>query len=393
MNTYLLYNERLSEQIVQTQVARLLSDFNAAHPEAAFRLIIFQNFVFWFAERKLRRQFRQNFGIDVKVFPFALPTRGWLIGSLGIQLHRFIFKLTSRVLSEGTIICRGYLCAYLCIDVAVQRCLNVVWDPRSLFVRENIGSRWNEGDGKHRLWLNIERLIARRAKKIIVVNKPMADYFTCLPGVLRQNISIIPLYSWIPHRTTNTAPSRERVRLIYVGSLSLSKWNDINAYRKFFFALNNEADRIELVLIVKHGGAMIDELRTELNRLRYPCVMRIGLTPEECGKELAAADIGLAITDPWEDADGRTGVKTIEYWANNLIVWTTQHFKDVAHTIRDADTGYVFSSSSPTSNELAYAIDDFLLRRPCLTRNIEKLFKEKYSRDLILSKMRSVTGP
>lgn len=391
MNNYLLYNERLSEPIVQTQVIDLLSEYNRIYVDVAFRIIIFQNIFFWFKERKLRRWIVEDAlknGLKIDVFPFALPTRGWLIGSLGICLHRFLFSITSQVIPAGTVVCRGYLGSYLCTEVDVKRRFNVIADPRSLYVRENIGTRWSEGDNKHQLWMHIEKTIARRASKLVVVNKSMVDYFSQVYEVCSDRISIVPIYSRVAKRAEGTKRQYGRVRLIYVGSLSLSKWNDINAYRKFFKALNQEADRIELVLIIKNDGPLINELRSELKLLQYPVFIHIALNPVEVRAELINADIGLAITDPWEDAHARTGIKTIEYLASNLIVWTTRHFSNVAQIISGTDTGFVFDSSNPSSFQLSQALDDFLIRRDKLLYQVQALYEKNYSSASTLGKLR-----
>jgi hypothetical protein len=396
MISYLLYNERLSEPIVQTQVINLLSDYNRAYPEVTFKLVIFQNIYFWLTEWKFRKQLvadAQKAGLQINVFPLALPTRGWLIGSFGIRLHRILFKITSLVIPDGTVVCRGYLSTYLCTNVVLKQRFNVIADPRSLYVRENIGTRWNEGDKKYHLWLDIEKAIAQHASKLIVVNQSMLKYFSQLPEMSRERISIIPIYTRAANRTLATSKQHGRVRLIYVGSLSLSKWNDINAYRKFFYALNHEANRIELVLIIKHDGPLIKELRSELKQMQYPFSLYIALNPMEVRAELSEADIGLAITDAWEDAGARTGVKTIEYLASNLIVWTTKYFSDVAQIVGDTDTGFVFDRSDPVPAQLSYALDDFLRRRQQLLSQAKALYETSYSSEAILAELRSVVDP
>jgi hypothetical protein len=274
--------------------------------------------------------------------------------------------------------------------VAPQRQFVTIADPRSLYVRENIGSRWNEGDGRYFLWLNIEKIIVRRSTKLIVVNDAMADYFSEVYGVKRDTMPVVPIYSRAPVKNMDRHRSHDKVRLVYVGSLSLSRWNDINAYRKFFFALNNVSGRIELTLIVKHDGPLIDGLRRDLSHMKYPCSLHIGLKPSEVGLKLGAADIGLAITDPWEDSSARTGIKSVEYLANNLIIWTTKHFGEVAKMVRDTDIGFVFDDSSPSQTQLNRAIDDFIKRRSVLLRNSKELYVNDYSSESVLLKFRSV---
>jgi hypothetical protein len=393
MKSYILYNERLSEPILQTQVIDLLSDYNRVYPEDAVQLVIFQSIFFWLKERRLRKQLLENVqeaGLNIEIYPFALPTRGWLIGHFGIRLHRLLFRITSRVIPPGTVVCRGYLGSYLCAEVSEQRRLTVIADPRSLYVRENIGTRWREGDKKHQLWLDIEKTIARRVSKLIVVNRSMSDYFCQLPGVCRKNITIVPIYSRAANRPVASTKKYERVRLIYVGSLSLSKWNDINAYRKFFYALNHEADRIELILIIKVDGPLINELRDELKQMQYPFSLHVALKPMEVRAELSRADIGLVISDSWEDAGARTGIKTMEYLASNLIVWTTKHFCDVSQIVRDTDTGFVFDSINPPSSQISDALDDFLKRRQQLLSQVKNLYETSYSSESTLTKLRSV---
>jgi hypothetical protein len=124
--------------------------------------------------------------------------------------------------------------------------------------------------------------------------------------------------------------------------------------------------------------------------MKYPCSLHIGLKPSEVGLKLGAADIGLAITDPWEDSSARTGIKSVEYLANNLIIWTTKHFGEVAKMVRDTDIGFVFDDSSPSQTQLNRAIDDFIKRRSVLLRNSKELYVNDYSSESVLLKFRSV---
>ncbi|CAG1001412.1 hypothetical protein BURK2_03051 [Burkholderiales bacterium] len=392
MASYFIYNERFSEPIIQTQVINLLQDFNRAYPDRRFRLCVFQNAVFYVKEREVRERLvaaaRSN-GLDVRVYPLALPTRGWLSGRVGLWLHRTLFWAACLLLPRGTIFCRGYLATSLCTQVASRRGLHVVSDPRSLYARENVGVRWKEDDPIHRLWLQIEREMVLKAKEVIVVNSAMATYYTSLPGMRADKVTVIPIYSRA-QPATDLAPQAERVRLIYVGSLSHSKWNDINAYRKFFAALKAVAHRIELVLVVKHGGSLTDELQRDLATMGISATVLVALPPDEVRTQMARADIGLVISDAWEDADARTGIKTIEYLSSSLAIWSTRHFADVARIISETDTGFVFQSSSPDEQEMSRALDDFTQRRAALRQNVMKLYESNYSSATILAEMRRV---
>lgn len=394
MNHYILYNERFSEPIIQTQVLALLIDYNHAYPNCPFGLIAFQNpfeYLRDWARRKELVQAAVRDNLNIRVFPFALPMRGWMAGAVGVLLHRLLFRLTSSLLPSGTVVCRGYMCSLLCTQVSSRRRLTVIADPRSLFVRENIGNRWQKGDARHQLWLALERAMVKGAKRLIVVNRAMADYYLNGVGASPESISTIPIYSRSSTKR-QAVPPNDRTKLIYVGSLSHSKWNDIEAYRKFFTSLRPFHERIELVVIVKHGGPMIDQLRTELLGSGLKASLLVSLRPQEVQAQMSQAHIGLVISDAWEDSSARTGVKTVEYLANGLVIWTTKHFSDVARMLRDADVGHVFESSAPGPHELMQALDDYSTRRETLETNIRQLYETEYSPRSILARVHQVVS-
>lgn len=392
MAHYFAYNERFSEPILSTQVIDLLVDFNATRPERPFRLTVFQNPVFFFRERATRRKAvaaARAQGLRIDVYPFALPTRGWLGLAPGVALHRALFAVTSLWLPRAPTVCRGYLASWLLLQRA--RGERVVADPRSLYVRENIGVRWRAGDPNYAVWSRIELEIVRRADAVTAVNDSMVAYFRELAGERAWRVVLAPIYSRGGQARANTArTSWTCVRLIYVGSLGLSKWNDIHAYRKFFEALRPFAGSLHITLVVKHAGPLIDELVRDLQSWGLALSLHTGMSPASVREQLASADVGLSISDPWEDADARTGIKTIEYLGAGLPIWTTQHLASVARLVRDGEAGHVFGSSSPSPAEVAAALKDLQARGDALRRNASRIFGERFSPASVLAMLDEV---
>lgn len=394
--TYFLYNERMGEPILTTQVFNLLEDLNAESDLKRFEVVVFQNPVVYWLERHLRHSMllkAKQSNLKVSVYPLALPARGFWSSSVGVKLHSWLFKVTRGLIPAGPVVSRGYMGSYLCGMNARQRAWRVVADPRSLYVRENIGARWSGSDAQYRLWVGIEKSWLTSCHHMLVVNDAMATYYQGILPSTATKLTCVPIYA---RKATDIRPVKQdvnghRIRLIYVGSLSASKWNDAMAYRAFFKALAPYKEQLHLTLIVKQTNPEVEDLISSLHALAFEHELHVNLKPGDVQMHMAKADVGLLISEAWDDAGARTGVKTIEYLANSLGLWVTKPLTEVAKLVNRHRLGFVFESTTPEPAAIRQAIQEYLSGHAQIHQAACAYYQDKLSPELTRRLIRQAT--
>jgi hypothetical protein len=383
---YFIYNERFSNPIIKSQVINLLDDYLTENEGSEVTLCIYQNPIVYILEAFVRKKTLENRlqkHLKVRVFPFALPTRGVFLSEIGICLHRIVFRLFQRNLSGGTVVARGYVAGVLASDLVDRgKIKHLVFDPRSLFVRENINVRWTESSSRHKFWESVERQIVAKSDLVIAVNNAMVAYYKGLsPGC---QVALVPIYT----RSNNCLKNDKnrvsnRLRLLYIGSLGENLWNNVVPYLKFVEQLAQYRDQVELIFIVKSYSKSSRLLEDSLQRLRLQAEVLYSIPHQQALEIAQSADIGLTLGDCWEDASARTGIKTLEYLSSGLAVWTTRQLVEVAGLVDQNDIGFVFSSSKPLATEISTAIATAEKKRNGSRSAVHKLYQSSFSSSVV----------
>lgn len=223
---------------------------------------------------------------------------------------------------------------------------NVVFDPRSLWVSENISTGDLVPDSAaHRYWLQAERDCVGQAAATTVVSAAMGDYYRDACGV--DGAELVPI-SFAPETFRFDAEARVRCRVelgwaearvfVYSGSLGMSGVN-ISALQSLFAAtLDDPAARLLFLtgepqstidLSLATAGAVAERVRV------------VRPKAAEMGQWLSAGDIGLHALPNQLDWATRLGTKVVEYWACGLPVIVNEHVGAAAAYIRAEDLGRV----------------------------------------------------
>lgn len=393
--SYFLYNERVSEPIITTQVLNLLEDLNRDKGSGLkFKIVIFQNPITAILEWRVIKSFIRDARerqVSVRCYPFALPTRGWLISRLGIRLHQLIFLLSAFLVPPGVVVGRGYLASYLCARSKRRRDWIVVADPRSLFTRENIGNRWSENSAKHKFWQQLEQNMLSMVDLVFVVNNAMKEFYLArLELGSPDKIRLTTIYSRPSPGMSSVHSSgdviqqsmvKQKIKLIYVGSLGMSGWNNAAAYEAFLGSLAPFFRQLSLTLIVKGLNPAVESFVSNMESLGLEIDLHVSVTPAEVQQLLVLSDVGLMISDEWSDADARTGVKTMEYLAAGLIIWCTRPLTEVATLVEKEDIGFVFAGVCSESNEVTAAIRAVTNNHARMKQRSLRVFNERFNPD------------
>ena len=231
---------------------------------------------------------------------------------------------------------------------------NVVFDPRSLWVSENLSTGDLAPDSaSHRYWLGAEASCVRAAAVVTVVSAGMGEYYREQYGV--ANVRLIPI-SFAPQvfRFSPEARKRNRQALgwgsetvyVYSGSLGQSGVNVAALQRLFALAMAVPDAKLlfltsepESAIQTAMGASGADASRYRVVRPRQ----------DEMGDWLSAGDVGLHALSRQHDWRTRLGTKVVEYWACGLPTIVNENVGAAADYIRANDAGRVVSdATSPT---------------------------------------------
>jgi hypothetical protein len=384
-----MYNERLDEPILTSQVFNLWSDYSEKFNDIKIEILVFQNIIHFIKNYNAGLYLKNKYNSDtiqIRIYPFALPTRGFLLNTFFIFLHKYFFKLTSFKIKSKIVISRGYVGSYL---LTTKRNIKLISDLRSLFVRENVGVRWEQDSLKFKFWMNIEKRIIQDSSSIIAVNNSMSEYFNLMYPDYSYKIKVIPIYTKVEKNlNVNHEKNSElnKINLFYVGSLGKSKWNDFEVYNDFFKSLSYFEDKniFKITLVLKDSNDLTQQLSKNMKTYNLDYKIHIGLPHKEVMAIMRHADIGIILARPFADAAGRTGIKCIEYLSNNLILLASSCLSDVKNEIENNDIGFVINDVKITKDQIQQIVDKYKSKQLSLKANVLNLYQTKYSSQKIL---------
>lgn len=395
--TYFMYNERLDEPILTSQVFNLWSDYSEKFNDIKIEILIFQNIIHFIKNYNYGLYLKNKYNSDtiqIRIYPFALPTRGFLLNTFFIFLHKLFFKLTSFEIKSKIVISRGYVGSYL---LTTKPNIKLISDLRSLFVRENVGVRWEQDSFKFKFWMNIEKSIIQDSFSIIAVNNSMSEYFNLMYPDFSYKIKVIPIYTKVEN-ILNTYHLKydelNKINLFYVGSLGKSKWNDFEVYNDFFKSLSYFKNKniFKITLILKDTNDLTKQLSNNMKIYNLDYNIYIGLPHKEVMSKMRNADIGLILARPFADAAGRTGIKSIEYLSNNLVLLASSCLSDIKNEIENYEVGFVINDVEMAGNQIQQIVDKYKSNQISLKSNVLKLYQSKYSSQKVLLHYSSVIG-
>lgn len=387
--TYFMYNERLDEPILTSQVFNLWSDYSEEFNDIKIEILVFQNIFHFIKNYNFGLYLKDKYNSDkiqIRIFPFALPTRGFLLNSFFINLHKLLFKFTSIKIKSNIVISRGYIGSFL---LTTKRKIKLISDLRSLFVRENVGVRWKQDSFKFEYWMNIEKKIIHESSSIIVVNNSMYEYLNLMYPDFSYKINVIPIYTTngkILNSYNIKKDELSKIHLFYVGSLGKSKWNDFEVYNDFFKSLSlfENKNIFKVTLVIKDANDLTKQLSKNMEIYNLDHTIHIGIPHKEVISKMREADIGLILARPFADAAGRTGIKSIEYLSNNLILLASSCLSDVKNEIENYKVGLVINDVELSGYQIEKIVDNFTLNKNTFKSNVLKLYQTKYSPQKVL---------
>jgi glycosyltransferase involved in cell wall biosynthesis len=312
-------------------------------------------------------------GVSVVYLPFLPPLRHALASAIYSRLVTGILFVVLKMFIPkhfDVFHARSYWPAMAMTQLGMS---SVVFDPRSLWVLENISSgNLVENSDSHRYWLEAEEACVLKSSLVTVVSGGMGEYFDEL--YRRQNSKLVPISfsdSIFCYSEKGRAQFRELLRwhddvvFIYSGSLGMSRIN-VAALQQLF-GLVMSSSRAKLLFLTSEPAAIIESMMSGINVeiSRYRIVRP---KHEDMGYWLSAGDIGLHALPRQLDYKTRLGTKVVEYWACGLPVIVNDNVGAAAAYIRKEGGGKVVDETT--------SLDSF----KCVVNEVLKMDRSAISR-------------
>lgn len=313
---------------------------------------IFQHIKSIYAYRKIIKN--GSYNIKLTYVPVLPPLRHALRSFFYIKfvvcyLH---FWLSLLQISRYELVhVRSYLPLFSLLNFKLK---NIIFDPRSLWVEENISTGdLIEGSKVHNYALNTEIKSLIACNQICVVSKEMIPHYKS--KVENLSINLIPISfdeDYFHFDSSRRESIREKFNFgsstvyVYSGSFGQSGINMLPIATMFKMILKIPNSKL-LVLTSeskKHISNLCNKIDSDTSKI---VVLESGL--EEISGYLSAADIGLHALPKQLDSSTRLGTKVVEYWACGLPILVNEYVGAAVQIIRNQRVGAVVSHNANLS--------------------------------------------
>lgn len=279
--------------------------------------------------------------IKVKRVPVAIPAKLYMFNPLSfifVTIFAFLYSIifSFYVRKNSVYVVRSYFPSYiLSIVKLVFPSVEFVFDPRSLFIDENVGIGNIKGSGiNYQVWRKIEKFILKQSNKTITVSEKQEEhYLSILPSA---KIIRIPCYARVAD-FSETIGIRlcndfkipiEKILICYYGSIN-SGWNHVDLYRQFL--ATNTSNRYHFVFLSQNYAELL-----RIDKFNQKNVTLIpDVVPVEHKKQLmSACDYGLFLMARNPDWETRLGVKFVEYCAQGLPVLLSPYIGEAVNYVK-----------------------------------------------------------
>jgi len=230
---------------------------------------------------------------------------------------------------------------------------NILFDPRSLWVAENLSTGDLVPDSaSHRYWLAEEAACARESAVTTAISAGMAEHF--VDQYQAKDVRLVPIsFARDVFKFSADGRARHRAQLgwtdekvfVYSGSLGMSHINVAALERLFGLAMSVPGTK--LLFLSGEAEAAIHALMKSVGADpdRYRIVRP---RQDEMGDWLSVGDVGLHALSRQHDYRTRLGTKVVEYWGGGMPTIVNENVGAAADYIRADDVGRVVNDATTT---------------------------------------------
>ena len=240
------------------------------------------------------------------------------------------------------------------------------------------GGVWRRDSSVHRLAKGVETFLYDHADGLIVLSQRARSALENRRTVSERGTPIVVVPSAVDleaFRPPSSTPSRDPLRLVYLGSVGLRY--RLDAAGRFVAALRTLAPQATLTVISRSDPALVTSMLAASGLEREAWTLK-ELAHEEVPRELARHHAGLFFLTEGLSEHGCSPTKIGEYWAVGLPVVTTPNVSDTDLAVRELGVGVVVSSSASATIEAARSLIA-LLADPSLKERCRQAAERFYS--------------
>ena|GEM_PF-4859789 len=368
---YFLYNERPMSGLINSQVISLLRNLKGQKPDLLITIVAFWQPWIYIAYRKELKDMRAILlrdEIKFRSYPFAIPERHFFSNPFLLNLSESFVSLFLFIVLKfnkfSVLHSRGYFAALCAVKLKRSfKDMKVIFDGRSLYPLECITlGKFNFNDRIFNIWENKEKKILEIASYSIGVSRPIVDYYKkkCPGSSVRYipcnvNTDVLYFCSESRDKIRRTMRWENQKVMVYIGSISVSFWNDIRIYREYFkkmLVLDN--DLFFLIITNSNQDILETELKGHLPDRSYKI---ISSSHQEMRSWLSASDFGIQVMNEMPDSFSRLGVKLTEYFACGLPVVVNKHVGAAKGIVEVHDLGLVLEIDD---SDFSSKFEDFM---------------------------------
>ena len=333
---FLLTNENTDQGLIKTQLIDPLENKYLKK----FKIINIISPLFLFKKFKTKNLIK---------IPFLFPPKGFsklnlLIFLLNIFLIVFLIGIFIKYIKREKceIIARNYYSGTIALFLKSLFKIDFIFDPRSLFILENIDYKFKKNSFQFIFWSFLEKNIVANCSQIICVSYGMKRYYKIL--FKKENIKLIPCFNNIKDKEIKLFDQKELfridkilslpndyIKIIYYGSLNYG-WNNINLY--YEYVKNCLKRPYSFIFITQdYDKGYINKLK----KLKNITVFSEKNIPSELTIEdiFLYADYGLLLFNKTADWYTRLGVKYAQYTSFGLPVITNKWAGEANRLIKE----------------------------------------------------------
>lgn len=239
----------------------------------------------------------------------------------------FYSILISFFLKKNDVLCtRAYVPGFIGHWVKKIKKISLVFDPRSLYIHENLGINLKKDSICYRYWLNVEKRVINSSDKIISVSKGQNEYYIDKYNLNENNSLVIPCYAStfeliskqeINDIRTKLSIDKDDILIGYTGSLNKG-WNNIDLYKKYFkkcldlnykiLIISQDKEKLLLDPFFINKGVHVFSFNDKIDNYEISV------------SSIQIADYGIVLLEHTYDWFTRLTVKFVDYTSNGLPV-------------------------------------------------------------------------
>jgi glycosyltransferase involved in cell wall biosynthesis len=395
---YIIYNDRPDSGLIKTQVVSLLIEIKKQSPQLNITLVTFwQPWVMIRYKNSIKEMHKilSGVGIGMKSYPLAIvPCRHFLYKYYLFPILRVWVTTVFRIaLSRkyDVVHARSYLESLVSSKLKKLYDYKLIFDMRSLFPEENITKgAFTKTDKSYRMWKKHEKTTVLSSDISIGVSQPMVDD-TKIIGP-KSRVELIPccvdnrLFQFDPimrakYRTIYGW--EKKIVIVYEGSLSLSSWNDIRNYAKYFSFILENYPNSHFLIITPNRDLNISTIMGKYGIENSKYTIRHS-TQKDLPGLLSSADIGIQVMSRSADSHTRLGVKFVEYLSCGLPVIVNSYVGGAAEIVIKHGVGEVIDIED--KDESINKINGLMNELPSMRGRCEVLVDDMFSTEICAQK-------